>query len=161
MQFTEDFARSSNPNKRDNRVLNAAQRSVDLTVRAVMAGSDEAVKADLTVWKVSADPEYQIGAHGVADTVAYAADGVDPKEIDIVFGPRILSILDSREKTKFSHGITARGGDPALLVVGAHELSHGADGNIGIDDENASEADVGVRVREIVKSSPDVSDGID
>ena len=46
-----------------------------------------------------------------------------------------------------------------IFVVPVHELSHGADGNIGLDRDQ-SEEDVGCRVRQIVETSPDVERGI-
>jgi len=157
--FVEDFARANKPTRKDSKIRDAAQRSVDLTVSTVLAGSDNAVKADLKAWSVSADPDYAIGTHGVADTIAYPADSVEPKEISTVFGPRILTKLDKGKDNKLSDGITARGGDPSLLVIGLHELSHGADGNIGLDLK-ASEKDVGKRVRTLIKASPHMKNDI-
>ena len=57
---------------------------------------------------------------------------------------------------KDSNGITAKTKNAKLLDLGAHELSHGSEGNRRILVEKESEADDGKRVRAIMKASPTV-----
>lgn len=156
VKFTEGFSRAQKPTTRDVKVLGAAQRSVDLTVNAVMNGSDEARKADAKVWAVTADPDYENGK-AVADTIATPASDGEPKVIDTVYTDKIADAAEPGQSMTFSDGVSAESGDPALLVLGAHELAHGSDGNMAITDERESELDVGGRVRDTIKSSPDVN----
>ena len=137
------------------KILNAAQRSVDLTVRAVMNGTDESRKADLKVWNVTADPD-DVKGKDIANTIAYPASGDEPKYIDTVYTAKIADAAEPGDPMTFSDGITAEKGDPALLAVGAHELGHGSDGNMKINNKGQSERDVGRRVQDTIKTSPDV-----
>ena len=150
-----DFSRYEKPNSKDMKILNAAQRSVDLTVRAVMSGTDESRKGDLKVWNVTADPD-DVKGKDIANTIAYPASGDEPKYIDTVYTAKIADAAEPGDPMTFSDGITAEKGDPALLAVGAHELGHGSDGNMKINNKGQSERDVGRRVQDTIKTSPDV-----
>jgi RHS repeat-associated protein len=161
VKFAEGFARTDNPTAKDTKVLNAAQRSVDLTVSAVMNGSDEARKADLKSWEVSADPDYtnKESPKAFADTLSYPANEDQPKLIDTTYTKRIAEAADPGQSMTFSDGVTANSGDPALLAIGAHELGHGSDGNMAIQGKAQSEKDVGKRVLDTVKTSNDIDKG--
>jgi RHS repeat-associated protein len=158
VQYASDFERTNAPTRRDQNALKASQRAVDLTINAVDNGKNEAVKADAKIWNVTVSPDRKIGTKGgVADTTAYRADveSGDPKSIDTEFGSGILGLTNESQTNNFSDGLSAKGGDASLLTVGAHELSHGAEGNIDLD-EKASENDVRPRIKNIVDTSPDV-----
>lgn len=49
---------------------------------------------------------------------------------------------------------TEKGGDPALAVIGLHELAHGSDQNIPIPRGSASENDVKNQVKESIPFLP-------
>ena len=145
----------------DQKVLSAAQRSVDLTVNAVMAGENAGRINDAKVWTVTVDPSAteQAQGGGIANTVAIPASGNDPKSISTEYSARILDHADPSKSFNLTDGLTSQGGDPSLAHVGMHELGHGSDENMAIESKATSERDVGNQVLDMARSSPDLSRG--
>jgi RHS repeat-associated protein len=151
------------PTAADRRALADVQRSVDLTVETVVASGDTNVISDAQAWSVEYDPTYENADNPrtLADTIVQGTQGSadDPQEISTVYTKIFSAIVNSPGAMRGSEGITSTTKDAKLLVTGLHELSHGSEGNRRIASERESEADVGGRVRELIKHSPTVRDG--
>jgi hypothetical protein len=162
--FSEYFLKTRAPTAHDLEGLADVQRSVDLTVATVRASGNQEAISDLKFWTVLYDPTYVDAKHpkAIATTITQGTAGSedDHKDINTLYGKNFDNIRNETNPVRTSDRITTSTKDARLLVIGLHELSHGSEGNRKItDDDDASERDVGNRVRELLKSSPDVKDG--
>jgi len=151
------FSRAEKPTAGDIAGLADVQKSVDLTIEAVVKTGNQDIIDDAKVWKVEFDPTYVVKDHptAAADTVTQGTKG-DDKEISTVYGKNFSPSVNGNGSMKASDGVTTKTKNAKLLDIGGHELSHGSEGNRKIHSDKDSEADVGKRVREILKASPTV-----
>jgi hypothetical protein len=139
------------------------QRSVDLTVETVVSSGNADVISDAQVWDVEFDPGYVNADRpgSLADTITQGEAGSadDPKAISTAYTSVFPRAVNSPGPLRTSDGITSTTKDAKLLVTGLHELSHGSEGNRAIVPTGESEADVGQRVRQLIRHSPTVRSG--
>ncbi len=142
--------------------------SADLAVEAVLASGDADVIEDAKTWEVNyapneIDPELP-GAYAGTSTGGVRGDDENPWTITTSYLKPFDKARNNPKGIKFKDGITVSTKDAFLIVIGLHELSHGSAGNSAIPavtkkQRKVSEADVGVRVRKLIKHSPTVKDG--
>lgn len=166
VSFDTLFARADNPNKRDVRTMEAAQRSVDLTVNAAIASKNPERMRLAQSWNVTVDPSLSASkSRGIAETTVdtQKLDGAsDMISISTLYSGDILGLSKPNSGNHpFVDGLRSNGGDATLFQVGAHELAHGTAENIAVEKAQgikASELNAGSQVQELLKSSPDVSE---
>lgn len=157
--FTGGFERAATPTARDTKVLNAAQRSVDLTVNAALASNNASRISDAKMWDVTANPDLtRADVDGIAYTGTTNHEG-KKTAISTEFTGDIVDVVEPNSGPhSFTDGLTSNGGDATLFQIGAHELGHGSDVNVAISSEAASERDAGNQVLDQLKSSPDIKE---
>jgi RHS repeat-associated protein len=144
----------------------AAQRSVDLTVAAVMKSGTSEQKASLKNWTVSIDPSSGpppgvSKKSVVAITTFYPDEGEGyPETIDTSFGGNVAKLTKQNMQHSDTRGMKAKGGNPALLMTGAHEfVGHGNKQNDAVPEGPAREEDAKDQTWPIVKNADDIEPG--
>lgn len=137
------------PTETDKKVQHAAQRSVDLTVNAVLAGGTDEQKANAAKWTVSVDPTKNVSATG--GTATTWGD-----QVKTTYYASIEFFSETTGDVKLAGGVTAKGSDAALLVIGGHELAHTTAENRAMAPGVEKENNASKQAVEMSKSSPEV-----
>ena len=144
-QFPKDFG---HPSQSDLKIQATAQRSVDLTVNAVENGGSAELRANAAKWSVEVDP--RMIATPTGGTARTYGDAVHTQYTAAV------GLLTEGNTWHLSGGVTAKSGDPALFVVGAHELAHATSENIIMLAGPPKEFNASKQAMELLGSSPDI-----
>lgn len=146
--FAPNFSRREAPTGDDIRNLSLSQKSVDLTVKEVMSNGSQKEKDGMSSWRVQYDGDFPVGPEsgGTADTYHNPAevgdDGkvITPEFFQTTYYSNIARVANPK-LIHTSYGMTYKGGDIGLKVVGTHEYGHANHDNQKIDDEDAKEKD--------------------
>jgi RHS repeat-associated protein len=148
-KFPHDFGK---PSASDLHAQASAQRSVDLTVNAVLNGNSTELRQKISQWSVTVDP-----SKPTSDTGGTAS--TKGSTVETTYWGSISDIADASGTVRMSGGMSAPGGDPALLAIGGHELGHTTEKNKAMPPDVQREQDASHTAVEISASSPDIKPG--
>ena len=128
-----------------------AQKSVDLTVNAVVKNGTDEQKNNAKSWMVEVDSRRATSKTGGSATT------YGDKNLTVYYSS-IETLATYEAPIKLAGGITAQGGSPALVAVGTHELAHTTSENRAIEASPEKESNASGQSLRLIKGTPEAKD---